>query len=58
MAVMALEDLASALPATAPLIGIDLGTRNIGIAVSDRLRTVRPPARCCAGPASRRMPAP
>lgn len=40
MAVMALEDLALALPATAPLIGIDLGTRNIGIAVSDRLRTV------------------
>lgn len=40
MAVMALEDLASILPAAAPLIGVDLGTRNIGIAVSDRSRTV------------------
>ena len=40
MAVMALEDLASTLPAAAPLIGVDLGTRNIGIAVSDRSRTV------------------
>jgi putative Holliday junction resolvase len=37
---MALADLASTLPVAAPLIGIDLGTRNIGIAVSDRLRTV------------------
>jgi putative holliday junction resolvase len=40
MAVTTLEDLASTLPHAAPLIGLDLGTRNIGIAVSDRLRTV------------------
>src|SRR5262245_4034078 len=40
MAVMSLEELASTLPAAAPLVGIDLGTRTIGIAVSDRLRTV------------------
>src|SRR5262245_37380620 len=40
MAVMSLEELASTLPAAAPLVGLDLGTRTIGIAVSDRLRTV------------------
>jgi putative Holliday junction resolvase len=40
MAVTTLEDLASTLPDAAPLIGLDLGTRNIGIAVSDRLRMV------------------
>ena len=40
MAVTTLEDLAPTLPHAAPLIGLDLGTRNIGIAVSDRLRTV------------------
>jgi putative holliday junction resolvase len=40
MALMSLEDLAGKLPAAAPLIGIDLGSRTIGIAVSDRLRKV------------------
>jgi|SRR5689334_145417 putative Holliday junction resolvase len=40
MAVTTLEELASTLPHAAPLIGLDLGTRTIGIAVSDRLRTV------------------
>ena len=40
MAVTTLEELASTLPQAAPLIGLDLGTRTIGIAVSDRLRTV------------------
>jgi putative holliday junction resolvase len=40
MSVMSLEELAATLPVKAPLIGIDLGTRTIGIAVSDRLRKV------------------
>jgi putative Holliday junction resolvase len=43
MAVMSLEELASTLPPAAALIGIDLGTRSIGIAVSDRLRSVASP---------------
>src|SRR5262245_66103841 len=40
MPLISLEELAGALPAAAPLIGLDLGTRTIGIAVSDRLRKV------------------
>lgn len=43
---MILEDIAefaAALPAGAPLIGLDLGTKTIGVAVSDRLRTVATP---------------
>jgi len=40
MALISLEELVSALPDAAPLIGLDLGTRTIGIAVSDRLRKV------------------
>ena len=33
-------EVAGTLPAVAPLIGLDLGSRTIGIAVSDRLRKV------------------
>jgi putative Holliday junction resolvase len=40
MPLISIEELAGALPAAAPLIGLDLGTRTIGIAVSDRLRKV------------------
>jgi putative pre-16S rRNA nuclease len=40
MSLISLEELAGTLPAAAPLIGLDLGTRTIGIAVSDRLRKV------------------
>jgi putative Holliday junction resolvase len=40
MPLISLEELAGTLPVAAPLIGIDLGTRTIGIAVSDRLRKV------------------
>lgn len=40
MPLISLEELAVSLPAVAPLIGLDLGTRTIGIAVSDRLRKV------------------
>jgi putative Holliday junction resolvase len=34
------DDLAATLTGPAPLIGLDLGTRTIGVAVSDVLRTV------------------
>jgi putative Holliday junction resolvase len=34
------EDLAAALSGPAPLIGLDLGAKTIGVAVSDVLRTV------------------
>jgi putative Holliday junction resolvase len=40
MPLISLEELSGTLPAAAPLIGLDLGTRTIGIAVSDRLRKV------------------
>lgn len=40
MPLISLEELADTLPAVAPLIGLDLGSRTIGIAVSDRLRKV------------------
>jgi putative pre-16S rRNA nuclease len=40
MTLISLEELAGTLPAVAPLIGLDLGSRTIGIAVSDRLRKV------------------
>jgi putative Holliday junction resolvase len=38
-----IEDFAAVLPREAALAGIDLGTRTIGVAVSDRLRTVASP---------------
>jgi putative Holliday junction resolvase len=37
------EDFAAALPRGRGLIGLDLGTRTIGVAVSDRLRGVATP---------------
>lgn len=37
------RDLAAALAPMRPLIGLDLGTRTIGVAVSDRLLTVATP---------------
>ncbi|HEY2048304.1 MAG TPA: Holliday junction resolvase RuvX [Caulobacteraceae bacterium] len=35
MAVVDLKDLPAALPARAPVVGLDLGTRTIGVSVSD-----------------------
>jgi putative Holliday junction resolvase len=37
------EVFAAALPPMAPVAGLDLGTKTIGIALSDRLRTVATP---------------
>ncbi len=36
-------DPLSALPATGPLMGLDLGSRTIGVAISDRLRLTATP---------------
>nr|WP_275982178.1 Holliday junction resolvase RuvX [Frigidibacter sp. ROC022] len=41
----AVEDFAAALPRQAALAGGDLGTKTIGVAVSDRLRSVASPLR-------------
>ena len=38
-----IEDFAQALPATGALIGLDLGTKTIGVAISDGLRSVATP---------------
>lgn len=44
MAVVALSDLAAALPAAAPaLLGLDLGEKTIGVAVSDASRRIASP---------------
>lgn len=43
MAVLDLPDLPAALPAYAPLVGLDLGEKTIGVAVSDATRTVASP---------------
>jgi putative Holliday junction resolvase len=43
MAVLELTDLPAALPAYAPLVGLDLGEKTIGVAVSDATRTVASP---------------
>ncbi|MYM54233.1 Holliday junction resolvase RuvX [Thalassovita mangrovi] len=37
------EDLAGALPAHAPLIGLDLGDKTIGVAISDVMQSVASP---------------
>lgn len=37
------EDFAAGLPAMSALAGLDLGTRTIGVAVSDRMRSVASP---------------
>jgi putative Holliday junction resolvase len=43
MAVIDLIELPAALPVYAPLVGLDLGERTIGVAVSDATRTVASP---------------
>lgn len=43
MIVETAEDLAAALPRTGALMGLDLGTKTIGVAVSDALRAVASP---------------
>ena len=43
MPVLDLMDLPAALPAYAPVIGLDLGEKTIGVAVSDVTRTVASP---------------
>ena len=37
------EDFVAALPASGPLLGLDLGTHTIGVAISDGLRRVASP---------------
>jgi putative Holliday junction resolvase len=43
MAVLDLADLKAALPTRAPLAGLDLGEKTIGVAVSDTSRTIASP---------------
>jgi putative Holliday junction resolvase len=43
MAVIDLLELPAALPAFAPIVGLDLGEKTIGVAVSDATRTVASP---------------
>jgi putative Holliday junction resolvase len=43
MAVFDLIDLPSALPAYAPVLGLDLGEKTIGVAVSDATRAIASP---------------
>lgn len=43
MAVLDLLDLPAALPANTPLVGLDLGEKTIGVAVSDATRMVASP---------------
>ncbi|CAN7300222.1 Holliday junction resolvase RuvX [Phenylobacterium sp. LjRoot219] len=43
MAVLDLSEFSAALPAYAPVVGLDLGERTIGVAVSDTTRTVASP---------------
>ena len=43
MPVLDLTDLRAALPAQAPVVGLDLGEKTIGVAVSDATRTVASP---------------
>jgi putative Holliday junction resolvase len=43
MAVLELTELPAVLPAYAPVVGLDLGERTIGVAVSDATRTVASP---------------
>jgi putative Holliday junction resolvase len=38
-----IEDLAQSLPPRAPLLGLDLGTRTIGVAISDITRRIASP---------------
>jgi putative Holliday junction resolvase len=43
VAVLDLLDLPAALPAAAPLIGLDLGEKTIGVAISDTSRVIASP---------------
>lgn len=43
MAIVDLTDLPALLPARAPVVGLDLGEKTIGVAVSDPSRTVASP---------------
>jgi putative Holliday junction resolvase len=43
MPVVELTDLPAVLPAYAPVVGLDLGEKTIGVAVSDATRTVASP---------------
>src|SRR5271154_3642390 len=43
MPVLDLADLPGALPAITPLVGLDLGEKTIGVAVSDLTRTIASP---------------
>jgi len=43
MPVLELADFAAALPAYAPVAGLDLGERTIGVAISDATRSVASP---------------
>ncbi len=43
MPVLDLMDLPAALPAQAPVLGLDLGEKTIGVAVSDLTRTIASP---------------
>jgi putative Holliday junction resolvase len=43
MAVLDIIELPAALPAYTPVVGLDLGERTIGVAVSDATRTVASP---------------
>jgi putative Holliday junction resolvase len=43
MPVIELTDLPALLPANAPVVGLDLGEKTIGVAVSDATRTVASP---------------
>jgi putative Holliday junction resolvase len=43
MAVVELTELPAAAPALSPLVGLDLGEKTIGVAVSDATRTVASP---------------
>lgn len=38
--ILSIEDIFQALPASGGLLGLDMGTRTIGVAVSDRSRTI------------------
>src|SRR4051812_6308879 len=43
MPVIAIEDFAVFLPPRAPVVGLDLGEKTIGVAVSDTARTIASP---------------
>ena len=43
MPVMELQDLPAALPPRTPVVGLDLGEKTIGVAVSDRERMIASP---------------